>query len=221
MSGLLPAYVVTAGVDTWLAGLPRGGVRSLRWLTKPTLMPLLAAAMPPRGPAAGVALAGAWGGDVALMAEEDPRAFRAGVLSFALAHGAYAVALAPDVDPARLRRSRRVRVLAAGALVASAVAAGSAGRVGDGLAAPVAGYVWCVAGTAAVSEALGDDLPPDARRMLAAGGLVFLASDTVLGVRTLLSAADPTMAPGPLERVVMATYTSAQLLLTAGLRRLP
>ena len=49
---LLGGYAALAVADTWLAGLaPTPGVRLARAVTKTALMPVLAAAVPPRSPA--------------------------------------------------------------------------------------------------------------------------------------------------------------------------
>ena len=57
---------------------------------------------------------------------------------------------------------------------------------------------------------------PAARRLVAAGALTFLASDSILGLRKfVLPDPDPR-----LEGAVMATYTTAQLLISEGAGRL-
>ena len=79
-------------------------------------------------------------------------------------------------------------------------------------------YTLTVASMAAVTQAV--DADPTSRRLLAAGGAVFLASDTVLGTRDLVLAGRPDASTRWMERVVMATYTLAQVLLGLGFRRL-
>ena len=65
------------------------------------------------------------------------------------------------------------------------------------------------------ATALHADLPPQARRLTAAGAVLFLVSDTLLGARQFLVEDSPQR----LETVVMATYTTAQLLLAEGAAR--
>ena len=217
-SAALGGYTALAVADTWLAGrAPTARVRAARAVTKPALMPGLAAAVPPRSPAVAVGVVGSWAGDVSLMVD-GPRAFRAGVASFAVAHGGYVAALAPHLSRDRLRASRRVRLMA-GSTLASAPLMGLAARRADRrLGGPVTAYTVTVASMAAVTQAV--DADPVTRRLLAVGGAVFLASDTVLGTRDLVLAGRPDASTRWMERVVMATYTLAQALLGLGLRRL-
>ena len=215
---LLGGYAALAVADTWLAGLaPTPGVRLARAVTKTALMPVLAAAVPPRSPAVAVGLAGSWAGDVALMVD-GPSAFRAGVASFAVAHGGYVAALAPHGSRDRLRASRRVRLMAGSTLASAPLMGLAAHRVDPRLGVPVTAYTLTVASMAAVTQAV--DADPTSRRLLAAGGAVFLASDTVLGTRDLVLAGRPDASTRWMERVVMATYTLAQVLLGLGFRRL-
>ena len=173
--------------------------------------------MPPRSPAVAVGLAGSWAGDVALMVD-GPRAFRAGVASFAVAHGGYVAALAPHVSRERMLASRRVRLMAGSTLASAPLMGLAAHRVDPRLGVPVTAYTLTVASMAAVTQAVGSD--PATRRLLAVGGAVFLASDTVLGTRDLVLAGRPDASTRWMERVVMATYTLAQALLAVGFRRL-
>ncbi len=69
--------------------------------------------------------------------------------------------------------------------------------------------------TTMTATALHADLPPPARRLTAAGAVLFLVSDTLLGARQFLVEDSPQR----LETVVMATYTAAQLLLAEGAAR--
>ena len=67
----------------------------------------------------------------------------------------------------------------------------------------------------ASSRVLDPALPPGARRTVQAGTALFLVSDSVLAVQKFLLAE-----PRPvLESVVMATYTTAQGLIAAGVAR--
>ncbi len=217
-SAVLAGYAALALADTWLAGRsPSAGVRAARAVTKTALMPVLAAAVPPRSPAVAIGLAGSWAGDVSLMVD-DPRAFRAGVASFAVAHGGYVAALAPHVSRDRLLRSRRVRLMAGSTLASAPLMGLAAHRVDPRLGGPVTAYTLTVASMAAATQAI--DADATTRRLLAVGGAVFLASDTVLGTRDLVLAGRPDASTRWMERVVMATYTLAQVLLGLGFRRL-
>ena len=72
-----------------------------------------------------------------------------------------------------------------------------------------------LAGMAAAANYLDTDLSPSARRLTAAGAVLFMASDTMLGFRKFVFT-DP---PPALETGVMATYTAAQFLLSEGAAR--
>ena len=62
---------------------------------------------------------------------------------------------------------------------------------------------------------LDPTLSPASRRLTAAGAGMFMLSDTLLGIRKFVLA-DP---PAGLETAVMATYTTAQFLLSEGAAR--
>jgi len=216
----LAAYAGLATVDTWLAGRTQTRrTRVARALTKPALMPALAAAVPPASAGVGVGLVGSWQGDVALLAD-GPRAFRWGIASFAAAHLGYVTTLAGVVDRDRLRTSRRVRGLVLSTAATAPVMGLAARRIDPSLALPVTAYTALVSATGVLTQVVAADQPRDARLLLAAGGLTFLVSDTTLGTRDLLLADCPDARTRPLERAVMATYTLAQLLLLEGFRRL-
>ena len=90
------AYVGLAATDSWLSGIPGRRAHLARFLTKPLLMPTLAASLVTSPQAADsplrtttlAAQAGGWGGDVALLGEgKGP--FLVGTGSFAAGHLAY------------------------------------------------------------------------------------------------------------------------------------
>ena len=211
------AYAAVAVVDTWLAGGPeRTGTRRL---TKPLLMPLLAASLatdpraatlPLRAPALAAQLA-AWGGDVALM-RRGTTPFLAGMASFATGHLAYLAGLhrvraaTPLWQAPGLRASAVVWGLTAPPL------AYAASRRERELGLPVLAYAALLAVLAGATTHLDDGLPASARRLLAAGGWTFLTSDSLLALRSFVLE-DP---PPILDAAVMATYTLAQLLLSEG-----
>ena len=90
--------------------------------------------------------------------------------------------------------------------------------VGAARTAPVLGpavAAYSALLTTMTATALHVDAPPDARRLIGAGALLFLVSDTLLGARTFLF----TGTPERLETLVMATYAGAQLLLAEGAAR--
>lgn len=207
------AYLGLAAADVAACALER---RGLRPCTKPLLMPALAAHLMTstgsdrnalrRGVLAG--LAASWAGDVALLGESRA-CFGAGLGGFFSAHAAYLTGLAPLAGRPRARTALPL---------ALAWAAGTATlwpRTGP-LRIPVAGYAALLAVMAGAAVQTSSTLPHEAARRLAAGGLVFMASDATLAARTFLA---PNPRP-PIRRAadaaVMATYTAAQWLLVSG-----
>ena len=197
--GLLVYGAVAAG-DVVLAG---AGRRRLRWLTKPALMPLLAAIEgPDTDPLILAGIGFSWVGDLALLFEgEGP--FAAGLGAFLAAHLCYIAALSK-------RRSGGIRK--APALAASYALAwlglnfllwSRSGR----LRWPVVIYAstLLVMALAALDTA-------DARATT--GGAAFMASDGILALDVFGVAKLPAA-----DSLVMATYTAAQALLARGARR--
>ncbi|WP_370250667.1 lysoplasmalogenase [Nocardioides sp.] len=216
-------YLVLAGVDTWLAASPDPRRRRWRRLTKPALMPMLAAATaaatPVGAPGRGAVLAAqaaSGAGDVALLGSGE-RSFLAGVGSFAVAHAAYLRGLGrwgrPWADPA----GRRAPVAAAAAWsVLGPAMAGAAARERPALRGPVLGYVAILLSMGASAGRLDPRLPRSARAALGSGAALFLLSDTLIGVREFWVAdADPVL-DARLDGAVMATYTAGQGLLALG-----
>jgi len=217
-------YVALAATDTLLAGSSGRGAHRTRSFTKPLLMPTLAASLAADWRATGsrlrrttlLAQAGGWGGDVLLLQHDDPRFFAAGAGSFGLGHAAYLTGFRRHRDLSRgLLEGRAARaVMASWALTAPVVAAG-AWRRERALGPAVAAYSGALSTTVAAATSLDPALPAGARRLTAAGALMFLASDTILGLgKFVLKDPDPR-----LEHAVMATYTGAQLLLSEGAAR--
>lgn len=217
-------YVALAATDTFLSGSKNSRLHRLRVVTKPLLMPTLAASLATDARATAsplrtttlLAQAGGWGGDVLLLNHGDPRAFAAGAGSFGLGHASYFTGFRRHRDLRRgLFGGRTARgVMAMWAASAPVVAAG-AWRKEPALGPAVAAYSGALATTVAAATNLDPRLPASARRMTAAGALMFLASDTILGFgKFLLKDPDPR-----LEYAVMATYTGAQLLLAEGAAR--
>ena len=186
-------FMALAAADTVLAGAGRDRPR---WLTKPLLMPALMAGSD-RGSWRALALGGA--GDVALLGSSDA-AFTAGLACFLAGHAAWIHALRQRPGGGRLR-SRPV--LAVPYLAAyGALSAYLWPRTGkDRL--PVLAY-----STALLAMSLAA-LDSGSRRA-AAGGALFLLSDTLLALEKFAGLHLPAH-----EGMVMATYTTAQALLAS------
>ncbi|MCX5396223.1 lysoplasmalogenase [Streptomyces sp. NBC_00102] len=190
---LLAAYLVLSAVD--LVGL-LAGADAAHLLAKPLLMPVLAAYAAVRGAPRWLiaALLFGWGGDVALMADDDT-VFLLGMGSFALGHLCYLRLFG------RARASRAAG--AAYAVVLAAVLVAMWGDLPAGMRLPMTGYSLLLATMAWRSGALG--------RYAAAGGALFLLSDSMIAT----GIADWPQPPGH-DVLVMLTYLAAQLLLTVG-----
>jgi uncharacterized membrane protein YhhN len=189
--GARGVFVALAAADTLLAG---AGRNRQRWLTKPLLMPALMAGSDRRSWRA-LALGGA--GDVALLGSSDA-AFTAGLGCFLAGHAAWIHALRQRPGGGRLR-SRPVLAVpylaAFGALNAYLWPRTGKDRL------PVLAY-----STALLAMSLAA-LDSGSRRA-AAGGALFLVSDTLLALEKFAGVHLPAH-----EGVVMATYTTAQALL--------
>lgn len=187
-------YAAVAAVDTALAAAGRSGAR--RW-TKPILMPLLAV---PADSRTRRALTLSCAGDVALLAN-GPVAFSAGLGSFLGAHLAWIAALRERQGGGVVRR-RPVLALpyVAAWATLNAVLWPHTGR--DRL--PVVGYSAALTAMAVAALDTGE-------ARAAAGGALFLVSDTLLAVERFAGVE----LPGH-EGLVMATYTGAQALLASG-----
>ena len=217
---LRAAYVALAATDAGLAGTAGAWARRARFVTKQLLMPILAgsllttsrAARSPLRNGTLVAEAFGWGGDLALL-RHGTRAFATGTGSFGFGHVAYATGFVRRREATRLVTRPATRALAGiWALSAPPMSVGAA-RTAPVLGPAVAAYSALL--TTMTATALHADLPPQARRLTAAGAVLFLVSDTLLGARQFLVEDSPQR----LETVVMATYSAAQLLLAEGAAR--
>lgn len=227
---MLPSAVYTglAIADSVAAGRRSDSARRLRYLLKPALMPVLAAAFrqgtrESRGTCAdvtvlhtgtAVAQAFSWCGDVALLGTTK-RSFLIGVGSFFGAHVAYIVAFASvrgesnDYDTAGLKAALALW------LTAAPLMSVAAGRQDRSLQAPVAAYATILSGMFASSRMLDPALPQGPRRTLQTGTALFLVSDSLLAMQKFLLPK-----PRPiLESFVMGTYTAGQGLIAAGVAR--
>lgn len=219
------AYAALAALDTALAGSRRPGAHRARHVTKPLLMPVLAASLATDERATGsplrattlAAQACGWAGDVWLL-REDPRSFAAGASSFGVGHLAYLRGLRAQRDRSTTLPSRPTTRAIAGTWALSApVVAAAAARRDRRLGAVVLGYSGLLSTLAASAQHLDPALPARARVLTAAGASLFLASDAVLGARTFVLPELLGTTPHPrVESAVMATYTAAQLLLARG-----
>ena len=184
-------FAALAAADTLLAAT---GQDRPRWLTKPLLMPVLMAG---RDRPAQRALALGGVGDVALLGRGEA-AFTAGLVSFLAGHVAWIIALRQRPGGGHLRARP---ALAAPHLAAfGAVNAYLWKRTGKDRI-PVLVYS---AALLAMSLAALDSGSP----RTAAGGALFLASDSLLALEKFGGLRLPAH-----EGLVMATYTTAQALL--------
>ena len=184
-------YAALAAADTLLAATGRGRER---WLTKPLLMPVLMAG---RDRPAQRALALGAAGDVALLAPGET-AFTAGLASFLAGHLAWIAALRqrPGRGYLRARSALAVPPVAAFAAMNAYLWPRTAeNRI------PV--LVYSAALLAMTLTALDSGSP-----RTAAGGVLFLTSDTLLALEKFGGLKLPVH-----EGLVMATYTTAQALL--------
>ena len=184
-------YAALAAADSLLAAT---GHARQRWLTKPLLMPVLMAG---RDRPAQRALALGAAGDVALLAPGET-AFTAGLASFLAGHLAWIAALRqrPGRGYLRARPALAVPAVAAfGAMNAYLWPRTGPNRI------PV--LVYSAALLAMSLTALDSGSP-----RTAAGGALFLTSDTLLALEKFGGLKLPVH-----EGLVMATYTTAQALL--------
>lgn len=184
-------YAALAAADTLLAAAGRGRAR---WLTKPLLMPVLMAG---RDRPAQRALALGAAGDVALLGAGET-AFTAGLVSFLAGHLAWIAALRqrPGRGYLRARPALAVpHVAAFGAMNAYLWKRTGPNRI------PV--LIYSAALLAMALAALDSGEP-----RTAAGGALFLTSDTLLALEKFGGLKLPVH-----EGLVMATYTTAQALL--------
>jgi len=205
------AYAALAATDALLAGSARH--QRLRLVTKPLLMPTLAAALVAdrddpvvRRTLAAQALS--WGGDVALLGHSR-RAFLTGTASFLGAHMAYIAAYRERSEVPALS-TPEARAIALGGAIAAVGMGAAAGRRDRRLALPVAVYGAVLGAMVATSTEV-----PDTTRRLTTGTSLFMLSDTMLGIRTFVLGGRG----DALESAVMATYTSAQWFISQGVNR--
>lgn len=214
-------YLSLATVDSCLAGRRSKAARQARYVTKPLLMPVLAAGRQPaddggrRGLTRGVHTAQlfSWGGDVALLGGSRT-SFLVGVASFLAAHLSYIRGFRSVRDDDAGMSAPGVKVGTATWAVAAPIVAGAAGRRDPTLRAPVAVYSAVLSAMFATSTMLDRSMPTSARGRIVAGTSLFLLSDSLLAVQRFLRS-EPSAA---LESAVMVTYTTGQWLIADGAR---
>lgn len=204
---LIAFLVVTAA--NLLANATGGGLPFL--LTKPLLMPLLAAYLwrvsAERGARPGrlllAALAFATGGDVALMIDGTGW-FLAGMACFLGTHLCYLAAFTRHGAATALRRAPLVAVpLGYAVLTVVALTWMWAGLTDAGLAVPVAGYALALAAMASTATTQG--------WRVGLGAALFLGSDLLIAAG-VAGVAQPPAAPV----LVMASYAAGQALIVTG-----
>ena len=205
---LLIAFLV-ATAATLLANATGGGTALL--LTKPLLMPLLAAylwrASAERGARPDrlllAALAFATGGDIALMIDGTGW-FLAGMACFLGTHLCYLAAFTRHGAATALRRPPLVAVPVVYALLTVVALAWMwAGLTDAGLAVPVAGYAIALAAMAATATTRG--------WRVGLGAALFLGSDLLIAAG-VAEVAQPPGAPV----LIMASYAAGQALIVTG-----
>jgi uncharacterized membrane protein YhhN len=223
-------YLGLAALDTYLAGKDRPAARRARFVTKPLLMPTLAAstrlaAQPTELSDGGSSAAGkkvllrgteaaqafSWGGDVALLGRTNG-AFLTGVGSFFVAHLCYIGGFTSARDPEARLDAPGAKAAVAVWVTTAPVMAFAAGRKDPDLRLPVAAYSGVLATMFATSTTLRESLPASARLRILAGTSLFLLSDSLLGFQDFLR---KERSPR-LESAVMATYTAGQWLIAEG-----
>lgn len=199
-----PRAILAAFVAVTVADLVAAGAGSAigMWLTKPLLIPLLAAyLLVATGGRADrrilVALAFATGGDIALLVPGDV-AFLIGMALFLGAHLAYIAAFTRGG-----RRPPVAAVVAYGVLTVAALVWMWPGLADAGLALPIAVYAVALAAMAGTAAAHG--------WWVGAGGGLFLVSDLLIA----MDVAEVGTLPGP-PVWVMATYALGQALIVTG-----
>lgn len=215
-------YVGIAAADSRLSSSQHRWARCARFMTKPLLMPALAGSLAtnPRALSSPLltstlaAQVGGWGGDVALLGH-GTRPFLAGAGSFAVGHVAYLIGFARHRSSAPVSTNVQARaVIASWALTAPLMALMARGQ-DRRLGGPVLGYATMLAAVVVSATHLDPALAPASRKLTGAGAVLFMLSDTLLGLRKFVLE-DP---PAILETAVMATYTAAQFLLSEGAAR--
>jgi uncharacterized membrane protein YhhN len=190
--------------------------RVINRVTKPLLMPALAASTASLRPGVRVALSLSAIGDTVLMSP-TPAGTIGGILGFGAAHTAYLGELAV------LGRGAGRGVTARLGLGVAAAVGATAGllhkplsvRGERALLGPVVGYAGLCAAMAAAAIRAGSVVGGSRGRALVAGGLLFVVSDSM--VAAALFGPAQWDERGRLSTAIMITYLTAQACLVAGL----
>ena len=212
-------YVALAVIDTVLTSRGGRGARRARYVTKPLLMPTLAAATQLAAEGRSdrllrgtqVAQLFSWKGDVALLGTSE-LSFLRGVGAFFLAHIAYIAAFASARDPDSSLTAKGPRAAMAAWCTTAPLMTVAAGRKDPGMRIPIAAYGSILATMFATSTMLNPSLPAGARRKILTGTTLFLLSDTLLGLQEFFREEQSPR----LESAVMATYTAGQWFIADG-----
>lgn len=217
---LKAGFLGLAAVDTYLSGSSHPRAHVARRVTKPLLMPLLAAGAladprvqrSPIARSTTIAQVAGWGGDVLLLGH-GTEAFAAGAGSFGVGHLAYIKGFRQ-----LRRRNRRLvdapvaRAAAGLTMTVGPVVARGAAKEEPALAPAVVAYMSLLASMWAYAGNIDGVRSKRGRALTLAGATLFTASDTMLGIRKFVW----TNAPDRMESAVMATYTLGQFLISEG-----
>jgi uncharacterized membrane protein YhhN len=187
----LAVAAVAAVVDWWAVSDRDDPVhRRVQYAAKPAVLASLIGAAATLGTpvavmrgwfVAGLALCLA--GDVFLMLPgERTEWFGAGLGAFLLGHVCFLVGLAEAGAPLATAAVVFAIVAAAAALPGRAVVRGAIGHAGPAIALPLVVYMVALAGMAAAAWSLALHRAPPGPAFLAAGGTLFVVSDTVLAL---------------------------------------
>jgi uncharacterized membrane protein YhhN len=222
-------YAAVAAVDTLLASCDSPAGRRLRWITKPALMPTLAAATwaATRGPdhrrtlrtSTLTAQALSWGGDVALLFP-GKTAFLTGLGSFLAAHASYVTGLLSVKAPATEVTWSGARAAGLAWAATGPAMAATAARKDRALGVPVLLYSGALSAMVAAATLVDRRAPAPARRALTAGSVLFLVSDSILGLREFVLSGESSHRE-LWDGAVMSTYCAGQGLIALGVSGLP
>ncbi len=207
-------YWALSAIHCATAVIPHPFARSAHRVTKPLLMPALAASSPGTPRRARVALAASTIGDTALLSPSTPGVL-GGIGGFGVAHLAY---LRELLALGRTSSRTASAAVAVGAAVVTATAASILGRALGSrreLTWPVLGYAAMVASMGAAAIRAATVVKGPRGRQLAVGGTLFMVSDSL--VAAALFGPARWDSHGQLTFCVMATYLTAQASLVTGL----
>ncbi|HIT75694.1 MAG TPA: lysoplasmalogenase [Candidatus Avipropionibacterium avicola] len=206
----LGAAHLTAGL------IPHPLARRIHRLTKPALMPLLAATSPEVSHRVRVALAASTVGDTALLGT-SALSVLGGMTGFSVAHVAYLRELLSLGRSAQPRVSAAVVAAAVGVTAVAGTVLRRAMADGDDRAmiGPATGYAAMVAGMGGAAVRAATVVGGRRGRALATGGALFVVSDSL--VAAALFGPEQWDRRGLLTFAVMTSYLSAQALLVTGL----